>query len=115
MTGQPIAFDMLAATANDANLTELADKMSDALSRKMLSGPRYTPVDQLAVHIIALARCAAPASVTLPGGYEQNARSFAEVLFKHIMAAQASAEGAVKAAYVGQPANHGTIGMVKKE
>lgn len=112
MTGQPLQFDMLIASANNADLTALADKMSDALSRKMLSKPGYTPVDQLAVHLIALARCCAPACVTLPGGYAQNCRSFAHALEQHIMAAQLSAEMAVKAAYVGIPANKAAIGPV---
>ncbi len=112
MTGQPLNFDLLTATANDAHLTMLADRMSDALASKMTGKPGYTPIDQLAVHLIALARCCAVACVTLPGTYEANAKAFCDVLHAHLVAAQASAEGAVKAAYVGQPANKGIISVV---
>lgn len=103
MTASILDFNKLAGAAHSRELRALAEQMSDALSRKLIAQPGFTAQDQLAIQIIALSRNAAVACTTQPGGFEANARGFADVLFHHIMGTRENAHDAVTAAYTLQP------------
>lgn len=103
MTGNILNFEAMVAARHNRRLRALAEQMSDALSRRLVSEPGFTPQDQLAVQIIALSRNAAVACTTLPGGFEANARGICDVLYHHIIGTQENALHAVTAAYTNRP------------
>lgn len=93
----------LADPIRDARIFSLASEMMDDLSRKMQRVPGMTPQDQIMVQMVALSRACAIAATTLPGGYEANAKTCADVLYERIMANRAAAESSTTRAYTLRP------------